>query len=195
MWASREGCEAGGPGSPLYYGGGGALCFCSPTESHFGGTRLPLVTRGFRKAGPSWVGSPNARPPGCCHSEAVPAWKSPTSCSCGSSWPARRHPPVSHAIEGNPRSEQGTRSGGQIQNASRPAAKASEDFRNCKRGHQLKSPRTGQKEEGTIKRKRVLLTAPTFSTLSLRASFLRLRGSAGSGEPLAATEPRGEPER
>lgn len=108
--------------------------------------------------------------------------------SCGSKlcsgWPSATLQGAT-AMEENPRSEQGTCCGGQTQEASRPA-QASENFRNCKRGHELDCPRTSQKEEG-VKRKRVLLRAPTFSKLSLREFFLRVRGSTGSGEPLVAT--------
>lgn len=127
-----------------------------------------------------------AQPPGCCHSAAVPTWKSLTSCSTGPpAGPAlqrlaQRHPPGSHSHRGKLKIRTGAFSEGKTQNASRPA-QASENFRNCKRGHQLEWPRTSQKKEG-VKRKRILLSAPTFLKLFLREFFLRLRGSMDSGD-------------
>lgn len=159
---------------------------------------MPQLTRGFRKAGPSWVGSECSPtwllPLCCCPRVEVPDFLLHAPPPHRSSWPAQRHPPKPRH-RGKPKIRTGDSFWGRNTECEPARRKASEDFRNCKRGHELKSPRTGQKEEGTRKRKRVLLTAPTFSKLSLRAFFLRLRGSAGSGEPRAATEPRGEPER
>jgi hypothetical protein len=116
-----------------------------------------------------------ARPPGCCHSAAVPTWKSLTSCSPGppAGIPALQRaspaPPSSEPppppIEGNPRSEQGLGSEGKTteceQARQHRPLKTSE---NWKRGHELKkSPRASQEEEGVKRKMGVLLRAPTFS--------------------------------
>lgn len=92
--------------------------------------------------------------------------------SCGSSFAAAG--PVPPSREPRPWREtqdpnRGLMAGGggeKTQDASRPA-QAPENFRNCKRDHELDCLRTSQEEEG-VKRKRVLLRAPTFSEQSLR---------------------------
>lgn len=76
-----------------------------------------------------------------------------------------------------------------IHSASRPA-QASENFRNCKRGHELEALELQKEEE--VRRKRVLLRAPTFSRLSLREFFGRRRGATGSEDlwmPLGCCTP------
>lgn len=111
------------------------LCLHSPSESHF------RETRGIQKGQAELYVCLNARPPGCCHSAAVPTWKSLTSCSMGplrvrlcSPAPASSEP----CHRQKPKIRTGTYSEGKIQSASRPA-QASENFRNCKRGHELKA--------------------------------------------------------
>lgn len=141
---------------------------------------VALSDQGIQKGLLSWVCS-NARPPGCCHSAAVPHMEVPDfllhGASCGSSSVAASPAPPSSGPRhrGKPKIRRGICSEGKIQNASRPA-QASENFRNCKRGHELKALELARREEG-VKRKRVLLRAPTFSKPSLREFFLRLRDS------------------
>lgn len=124
------------PGSALLRASASIL----QVKSHFRETRLPFLTRGFRKAGLSCVCS-NARPPGCCHSAAVPHMLVPDflphGASCGSSFVAASSAPPSSEPRhrGKPKIRTGTCSEGKLQNASRPA-QASE---NCKRGHELKA--------------------------------------------------------
>lgn len=159
------------------------LFLCSPNERHFRNAPLPAPTQEFRKAALRLHS--HTQPPGCCHSAAVPTWKSLTSCSTGASC----GPPESCSHRGgNPRVLRGLVGGrgGGAHSASRPA-QASENFRNCKRGHELEALEIPR-------RKRVLLRAPTFSKLSLSEVFGRRPGATGSEDlwlPLGCCTPSG----
>lgn len=159
------------------------LFLCSP---NFGNAPLPAPTQEFRKAAlrlhsATWL-LPLCR---CPHVEV------PDFLLHGGLLRVQHHPPESRSHRGgNPRVLRGLvggRGGGHTHSASRPA-QASENFRNCKRGHELEAL------ELPRRRKRVLLRAPTFSKLSLREVFGRRRGATGSEDlwlPLGCCTPSG----